>query len=125
MYDVKQKHELYRVRIGPPPYRLRFSRDGHRIATGNLSDGNIRILDAVSGNLLHKLTNDDATRVFDWSRNDEFLATSGGSSGKIYVWDVTVSPPRLYRTLDGGHRNSVTQLRFGHSSHFLGEPMCS
>lgn len=77
--------------------------DGSRLATAN-SDGTIRILDAVSGNLLQTFQG-HTREVFSvaWSPDDNRLA-SGAVDGTVRIWDANSGQQLiLIQVLPDGH----------------------
>lgn len=69
-------------------FSLDFSPDGSKVAMDG-SDGEVRIYDVNSGNLLVSVNaSSSAIRSVDWSPNGEFIAT-GGQDGTARLWDAS------------------------------------
>ncbi len=64
-----------------------FGHDGRRVVTGS-ADGILRVWDAATGDVLHKLeVRRGAIHAVAWSPDDQLIA-AGTNQGPVWLWDV-------------------------------------
>jgi WD40 repeat protein/transcriptional regulator with XRE-family HTH domain len=99
IWDVKARTEVLSINHSDlPPITVTYNSDGRLLAIGG-DDGNVKILDAVSGDVIHTFHLGGVIHGVAFSPNDSRLAAAS-EDGSVKVWDSDsgqelLSLPRL------------------------------
>ena len=95
---------------------MEFSPDGTTLATGHY-DGEIRLWNALTGELLRVLKSDGVIESLAFNRDGSLLASGQGfDSNRVHLWDLDIEQP--IRSLDG-HTAAVVSLEFSPDGRML------
>jgi WD40 repeat protein len=114
-YDIESGDRLYWSGNGLRLRTIDVSPDGERLAVGLTEDGTVRIINAMTGELMHTLEGHTHwVQVVAFSPDGNYLA-SGSDDGRLLLWDPQSG--KLLRSLyeSSGWIWSVTFSPDGHS----------
>ncbi len=108
IWDVDQRGIRTKLKHEHKPFSFTFSHDSRWLATGTSNDNMVRLFDASRGELKCELKSHTKGDIFlssavyslAFSPNGKFLA-SGGHDGRIIVWDLATSKPRMQTQIEG------------------------
>ena len=85
---------------------LAWSLDGSRLAAG--SSGNLAVVLAASGRLLHELKHNAAVNGVAWNPDNANQLATGASDSTLTIWNITgATPTRTVYNASGGSINAV------------------
>lgn len=126
LHDIATGNQIFSIYTGSYILDVAYSPDGQGIATGQsnsiFSNSNVKIWDAMTGNLIQALTGhlEDVSTVA-FSADGELLASGEGGyeiAGQSYIKLWNVSSGALLLTLDG-HGDWVYDLDFSPDGQYL------